>query len=277
MNIPYTYLIGWSKLNKWYYGVRYSKKCNPTDLWKTYFTSSKVVRNFRCINGDPDVVQIRKVFSSGKQAKCWEDKVLSRLKVTYSEKWLNQSSNYSFRSVDRSWNEGLTKQTSATLRRVAKSISNTWQKKLKNGYKSILKGKKRDMSIRKSSSWTQLIEHHPNLPFTDHQRFIDYCVSEYNKGLGVHTIAANIGIRNGSVVERQLKFAGITPQVNQTMSKILKRLPDFPFKDYASFSDYCNQQYVAGVKITNIAMALSISNDAVKRALTTYAHHNSNS
>lgn len=26
-NQPYTYLIGWSKLNKWYYGVRYSKKC----------------------------------------------------------------------------------------------------------------------------------------------------------------------------------------------------------------------------------------------------------
>lgn len=33
---PYTYLIGWSKHNKFYYGVRYAKNSNPKELWITY-------------------------------------------------------------------------------------------------------------------------------------------------------------------------------------------------------------------------------------------------
>ena len=49
--IPYTYIIGWSSLNKWYYGVRYAKNCKPEDLWKTYFTSSKHVKEFLTGNG----------------------------------------------------------------------------------------------------------------------------------------------------------------------------------------------------------------------------------
>ena len=36
---PYTYLIGWSNLNKFYYGVRYGKGCHPSDLWVKYFGS----------------------------------------------------------------------------------------------------------------------------------------------------------------------------------------------------------------------------------------------
>lgn len=42
--IPYTYLIGWSKLNWWYYGAEFAKIkkiANPSNLWTTYFTSSK--------------------------------------------------------------------------------------------------------------------------------------------------------------------------------------------------------------------------------------------
>ena len=37
---------GWSNFNKWYYGVRYSKNCNPSEFWVTYFTSSKYVNDF---------------------------------------------------------------------------------------------------------------------------------------------------------------------------------------------------------------------------------------
>lgn len=37
---PYTYLIGWSKHNIWYYGKRTAKNCHPNDFWVTYFTSS---------------------------------------------------------------------------------------------------------------------------------------------------------------------------------------------------------------------------------------------
>ena len=45
--IPYTYFIKWSAQNIWYYGVEYgfySKTANPNNLWVTYFTSSKLVK-----------------------------------------------------------------------------------------------------------------------------------------------------------------------------------------------------------------------------------------
>lgn len=60
---PYTYLIGWTKQDKWYYGVRYANKVSPDlDLWKEYFTSSNYVTEFRNLHGEPDVVTIDKIF-----------------------------------------------------------------------------------------------------------------------------------------------------------------------------------------------------------------------
>jgi hypothetical protein len=88
---PYTYLIGWSKLNKWYYGCSYAKNCHPDQLWFKYFTSSKYVKKFRKENGEPDIVQIRKTFTNKQQCKLWEHKVLSRMSVVWSEKWLNRT------------------------------------------------------------------------------------------------------------------------------------------------------------------------------------------
>lgn len=86
---PYTYLIGWSAHNKWYYGVRYAKNCNPTDLWVKYFTSSKRVKELRTQYGEPDVIQIRKTFKDASSAKFWEDRVLRRMKVHINEHWIN--------------------------------------------------------------------------------------------------------------------------------------------------------------------------------------------
>lgn len=88
----YTYLIGWSKHNVWYYGRRTAIKCDPTDLWVKYFTSSKHVSKFRIEHGEPDVVQIRKVFGDNFH-KCtlWETRVLTSLNAAKSEKWLNKT------------------------------------------------------------------------------------------------------------------------------------------------------------------------------------------
>ena len=90
---PYTYLIGWPNLNKWYYGVRFAKGCHPTDLWKPYKTSSKYVEQFIKENGDPTVFSIRKTFRSVNQARSWEEKVLKRLKVTSRDDFLNKTDN----------------------------------------------------------------------------------------------------------------------------------------------------------------------------------------
>lgn len=91
--MAYTYLIGWSKFNTWYYGIRFAKNCQPEDLWTTYFTSSKYVKQFRKQNGEPDIIQIRKIFDSKEKAILWEHKVLKRLNVISNEKWLNKTDN----------------------------------------------------------------------------------------------------------------------------------------------------------------------------------------
>ena len=88
-HIPYTYLIGWSKFNKWYYGVRYAIGCTPNDLWVDYKTSSKYVHEFTKLHGDPDIIQIRKTFNNIESARKWEETVLIRMKVIKEDKWLN--------------------------------------------------------------------------------------------------------------------------------------------------------------------------------------------
>lgn len=91
--MAFTYLIGWKKLDKWYYGVRFAKDAHPSDLFTKYFTSSKNVHDFLKKNGMPDVIEIRKKFTNKKDAIDWESKVLTRMKVVQSEKWLNKTNN----------------------------------------------------------------------------------------------------------------------------------------------------------------------------------------
>ena len=50
-----------------------------------------MLRNFRKKHGEPDVVQIRKRFQTAQDARSWELKVLRRLKVVESSRWLNKN------------------------------------------------------------------------------------------------------------------------------------------------------------------------------------------
>jgi len=94
--MPYTYLIGWSKHQKFYYGARWAKNCDPSDLWKTYFTSSTHVWDFRKEHGEPDIVIIRKIFNDVSKCKKHERKVLERMNVLTEDKWLNKNINGMF-------------------------------------------------------------------------------------------------------------------------------------------------------------------------------------
>jgi hypothetical protein len=87
---PYTYLVGWSSINKWYYGVRFAKNCQPADLWTTYFTSSKYVALLRETHGEPDIIQIRKTFTDAKSARAWEHTVLRRTRAVNNSSWINR-------------------------------------------------------------------------------------------------------------------------------------------------------------------------------------------
>ena len=90
MTKPYTYLIGWSRHHIWYYGARWANGCSSEDLWNSYFTSSKEVAKTIALWGDPDVVQIRKVFDEGIKARAWEERVIRRLGAVRSPLWLNR-------------------------------------------------------------------------------------------------------------------------------------------------------------------------------------------
>lgn len=89
----YTYLIGWSDLDKWYYGSQYGKKANPKNLWNPYKTSSKRVRAFIRVHGEPDVIKVRKVFEDNDHARLWEHRVLQRMNVSKDDRFLNQTTN----------------------------------------------------------------------------------------------------------------------------------------------------------------------------------------
>jgi len=100
MNIytPYTYLIGWSKHNTFYYGRRTAQNCHPNEFWAKYFTSSSEVKEFRIENGDPDIIQIRKTFPNNPDAcKLWECKVLERIDAQHDSRFLNK------RNGDHKW------------------------------------------------------------------------------------------------------------------------------------------------------------------------------
>ena len=87
--VPYTYLIGWKYLNKFYYGVRYAKDCDPSDLWSKYYTSSSIVKSFCKKYGNPDILDIRKTFENQQEARLHEEKVLRRLDCAGRDDFLN--------------------------------------------------------------------------------------------------------------------------------------------------------------------------------------------
>ena len=87
--LPYTYLIGWTKLDLWYYGSRWAKNCHPDDLWVKYFTSSNNVKRLRDIHGEPDVIEITDTFRTREEAKEWETIIIKLYGIVQSKNWLN--------------------------------------------------------------------------------------------------------------------------------------------------------------------------------------------
>ena len=93
MNIyqPYTYLIKFRPTNQIYYGVRYAKNCNPSDLFVTYFTSSNEICNLLQTHGIENFEwYIRKTFNTANEAREWESKVLKRINAAQHPSFINK-------------------------------------------------------------------------------------------------------------------------------------------------------------------------------------------
>lgn len=147
-NISYTYLIGWSAHNVWYYGVRFQKNCKPADLWVTYFTSSKHVKKFVKEHSDPDIKEIRKIFTNSKSARYWEHKVLRRLNAKDDARFLNQTN-----GDGRFFNLGHTEETRKLLSKKLKGKvrSSKFKEHLSIINKGKLAGEKNGMFNKKHS------------------------------------------------------------------------------------------------------------------------------
>lgn len=87
MTTPYTYLITHNPSGKRYYGVRYAEGCDPSDLWVTYFTSSKDVK---ALDPSECSYEVRKTFATPEEAFAWEQTVIDRMKLFQREDWYNR-------------------------------------------------------------------------------------------------------------------------------------------------------------------------------------------
>lgn len=89
---PFTYIITFLPTGQKYYGVRTKRGCHPTQLWNSYFTSSKVVHQLIEQHGcDAFEVEIRKTFSTKEQALLWEHRFLKKVNAARNPKFLNQN------------------------------------------------------------------------------------------------------------------------------------------------------------------------------------------
>lgn len=90
MTIPFTYRITCIPTKQHYYGVRYQEGCSPSDLWVTYFTSSKLVHSLIEEHGPEQFrTEIRRIFNNKDAACMWEYKVLCKLQAHNNPLWLN--------------------------------------------------------------------------------------------------------------------------------------------------------------------------------------------
>ena len=90
--LAYTYLIKCPN-DKSYYGYRSANETSPEDdLWKHYFTSSKVIQELReQYSDDQFIATIDKTFATAEEAFEYETKFLKENDCVNSDDWLNRN------------------------------------------------------------------------------------------------------------------------------------------------------------------------------------------
>lgn len=91
MSTPFSYYLYHVPTKKHYYGIRHGKNADPDTLWKTYFSSSKIVKQLIAEYGkDSFTVEVRRTFQNSQEAILWEHKVLRRLNAATRNDWINR-------------------------------------------------------------------------------------------------------------------------------------------------------------------------------------------
>ena len=91
ITIPYTYSVTHKKTGIHYYGSRYSKGCSPDDLFKTYFTSSKIIHDLIKLEGiDGFLIKVRRKFKDDLSCIIHENRFLKRVDAKNNTKFFNR-------------------------------------------------------------------------------------------------------------------------------------------------------------------------------------------
>jgi hypothetical protein len=78
-------------LNIAYVGVRYAIGCHPNDLWKSYFTSSKYVAEFRLEHGEPDHIEVLETYLTPELALAAEADAIRDFELHKDPQFLNRN------------------------------------------------------------------------------------------------------------------------------------------------------------------------------------------
>lgn len=103
VTVPYTYKLIFKPTGQYYYGVRYAKGCQPSDLWNKYFTSSKHIHKLIKEYGlNSFTIKVTKTFTNRTDAINHEHDILVRVNAGKNGKFINKTISMALQS-----NEGL--------------------------------------------------------------------------------------------------------------------------------------------------------------------------
>lgn len=152
MSTPFSYYLYHVPTQKHYYGVRYSNNSDPTELWRTYFSSSKIVKQLIVEYGASSfIAEVRRTFETPADALLWEQKVLRRLDAASREDWLNRHNggkrfrgpiNHTEKVKDRIRKKIKgTKRTQETIQKQKEAAARREQEKREKGWRMSDSGK----------------------------------------------------------------------------------------------------------------------------------------
>lgn len=88
---PYTYCLTNKQAGIHYYGSRTAKGCDPHDLWSTYFTSSRIIRELIVTHGkDSFTYRTMRVFNSADECLRHETMFLLRVGAANNPRFYNR-------------------------------------------------------------------------------------------------------------------------------------------------------------------------------------------
>ena len=89
---PFFYVITHIPTGKRYAGSKTSKGCHPSQLWSTYFSSSKVIERLISEEGkEAFTFEIRAIFDCPKKCRAYECRFLKRIHASTNSSWFNLS------------------------------------------------------------------------------------------------------------------------------------------------------------------------------------------